>query len=56
MLNQQPQIMSWVDKEQHDAAFPAWKALDNVVRQWAALSGHEKDQEKYEILKKMYQD
>lgn len=33
-----------------------WKALDNVVRGWAALSGHEKDQDAYQKRKVIYQD
>jgi hypothetical protein len=31
-----------------------WKSLDNVIRSWASLSGHEKDQNNYEILKNIY--
>ena len=33
---------------------PAWKALDEVVRKWAVLSGHEKDMAEYEKIQKMY--
>jgi hypothetical protein len=30
----------------------AWKSLDEVVRKWVALSGHEKDQEDYQKRRK----
>lgn len=33
-----------------------WKALDNAIRGWAALSGHEKDQDAYQQRKVIYQD
>lgn len=32
----------------------SWKSLENVIRSWAALSGHEKDQNQYETLKNNY--
>ncbi len=31
-----------------------WKNLDNVIRSWAALSGHENDQNQYETTKNNY--
>jgi hypothetical protein len=33
---------------------PAWILLDEVVRKWVALSGFEKDQEDYKILKEKH--
>lgn len=33
---------------------PAWKLLDNVVRQWAILSQHEKAMNDYETLAAIY--
>lgn len=33
-----------------------WKSLDNAIRGWAALSGHEKDQDAYQKRKIIYQD
>jgi hypothetical protein len=33
-----------------------WESLDEVVRKWAALTGHEKDQERYQNRKIIYQD
>ena len=33
-----------------------WKSLDNTIRGWAALSGHEKDQDAYQKRKTIYQD
>ena len=33
---------------------PAWKALDEVVRKWAILSGHEKDMENYQKLQQTH--
>jgi hypothetical protein len=33
---------------------PAWKLLDNVVRQWAVLSQHEKSMNDYETLASVY--
>lgn len=35
-----------------DNETPAWKRLDMVIRQWAVLTGHEKDQEQYEKNKR----
>ena len=32
-----------------------WKSLDFVIRQWAALTGHEKDQSNYQKMKELYQ-
>lgn len=34
---------------EQNSEIPAWKALDEVCRKWAVLSGHEKDLLKYEI-------
>ena len=31
-----------------------WKSLESVVRSWASLSGHEKDQNQYETTKNNY--
>jgi hypothetical protein len=33
---------------------PAWKALDEVCRKWAALSGHENDWAQYQKIQEMY--
>ena len=33
----------------------SWEQLDLVVRKWAVLSGHEKDQSSYQKMKEMYQ-
>jgi len=32
-----------------------WEALDQVIRKWAALTGHEKDQSDYQKMKQEYQ-
>jgi hypothetical protein len=56
MENKQEQFLLWQSANSADPEIPAWKRLDIVTRQWATLTGFEKDQEKYEILRKMYQD
>ena len=33
-----------------------WKSLDNAIRGWVSLSGHEKDQDAYQKRKIIYQD
>ena len=55
MLNQEQQMVSWVSQEEHDKNFAPWQLLDGVVRQWAALSGHERDQSNYQKMKEQYQ-
>jgi hypothetical protein len=32
-----------------------WKLLDEVVRKWAVLSGHEDDQDWYRKMKEYYE-
>lgn len=39
---------------EQDEEIPAWKALDEVVRKWATMSGLEKDLENYEKLRQTY--
>jgi hypothetical protein len=41
--------------ENADPEIPAWKALDEVCRKWATLSGFEKDQNFYEKLREISQ-
>jgi hypothetical protein len=31
-----------------------WQMLDEVVRKWVSMSGFQKDQDRYAILKEMY--
>ena len=40
----------WLDAVAEDEEIPAWKRLDIVTRKWAALTGFEKDQQKYAEL------
>jgi len=32
-----------------------WKDLDDVLRRWAALTGHENDQSWYQKMKEQYE-
>ena len=32
-----------------------WEQLDSVIRKWAALTGHEKDQSDYQKRKELYE-
>lgn len=32
-----------------------WQRLDNVIRMWAAQSGHDNDQEWYKKMKEFYE-
>lgn len=45
----------WLDANSADPEIPAWKRLDIVTRQWAVLSGFEKDAKFYEKLKEISQ-
>ena len=53
MYGKQEQVMMWMDANSADPEIPAWKSLDIVTRQWASLSGFEKDQEKYAKLREI---
>jgi hypothetical protein len=56
MYGKQEQVIDFSQPVNSEEAFPAWSLLDGVVRQWVALSGHEKDQENYAKLRQKYQD
>ena len=47
--------MMFTTPEAENTEIPAWKALDTVVRQWAVLSGFEKDQAFYDKLRQISQ-
>jgi hypothetical protein len=38
-----------------DVESEPWKALDEVVRKWVTLSGHEKDLSDYQKRKELYE-
>ena len=45
----------WLDADAQDTEIPDWKRLDTVVRKWAVLSAHEKDQADYQKRKELYE-
>lgn len=55
MSNKQEQAMMWMHAISEDPEIPAWKSLDIVCRQWAVLSGFEKDEQFYEKLREISQ-
>jgi hypothetical protein len=48
-------IYIWLEQKHEEDELPTWKTLDLVIRQWVALTGHEKDQSNYAKMKEMYQ-
>lgn len=48
------QLNLWMSAKTDDPEIPAWKALDIVTRQWAVMSGFEKDQSNYQKMKESY--
>lgn len=48
------EILTGITNFEKNEEISAWEALDEVVRKWAVMSGHEKDMENYEKLRQMY--
>jgi hypothetical protein len=46
----------FVEENKINDELKPWQALENVIRSWAALTGHEKSLENYENLKKHTDD
>lgn len=55
MYGKQEQIITMTTPEMQENEIPAWKALDEVMRKWAVLSGFEKDAEFYAKMREISQ-
>ena len=55
MYGKQEQVIMFMSENEQETEIPAWKALDNVCRKWAAQSNFEKDHEFYEKLREISQ-
>jgi len=45
----------WLQDYEEKIEIQPWEELNQVIRKWAALTGHEKDQNNYQKMKEMYQ-
>jgi hypothetical protein len=45
----------WMSAKVDENEIPAWKSLDIVTRQWAVMSGFERDQSNYQKMKEFYE-
>jgi hypothetical protein len=56
LIGLQEQVLTKIDDQIFEMAEKyEWKALDNTIRAWVALSGFEKDQSDYQKMKELYQ-
>jgi hypothetical protein len=45
----------WLDANVENAKISDWERLELVIRKWAVLSAHEKQQSDYQKRKEMYE-